>query len=75
MALTLSSATLSPSAINSRNVKNEWGWALQNENRLLLLPVVPYVIPHRYVSINVIDATASGPCAPTSSAGRSALGT
>jgi hypothetical protein len=37
--------------------------------------VAPCLVAHRYISINVIDATASGPCAPTSSAGRSALGT
>jgi pimeloyl-ACP methyl ester carboxylesterase len=48
---------LSPDAMTSRNVKNEWDWAIQNDKRLLLLQVVPTVIPHRYVSINFIDAT------------------
>jgi pimeloyl-ACP methyl ester carboxylesterase len=48
---------LSPDAIASRNVKNEWDWALQNDRRLLLLLVRPCVIPHRYVSINWIDVT------------------
>jgi tetratricopeptide (TPR) repeat protein len=50
---------LSPDAVESRNVKNEWDWAIQNDKRLLLLQVQPCVIPHRYVSINFIDATAS----------------
>jgi pimeloyl-ACP methyl ester carboxylesterase len=48
---------LSPDAMTSRNVKNEWDWAIQNDMRLLLLHVIPTVIPHRYVSINFIDAT------------------
>lgn len=51
---------LSPEAIGSRNVKNEWDWALQNERRLLLVLVHPCVVPHRYISINWIDATESG---------------
>ena len=41
----------------SRNVKNEWDWAIANDKRLLLLQVTPTVIPHRYVSITFIDAT------------------
>jgi tetratricopeptide (TPR) repeat protein len=49
---------LSPDAVKSRNVKNEWDWAIQNDRRLLLLQSRPCVIPHRYVSINFIDATA-----------------
>jgi tetratricopeptide (TPR) repeat protein len=48
---------LSPDAVESRNVKNEWDWAIANDKRLLLLQVQPCVIPHRYVSINFIDAT------------------
>jgi pimeloyl-ACP methyl ester carboxylesterase len=48
---------LSPEAMTSRNVKNEWDWAIQNDKRLLLVKVEPTVIPHRYVSINFIDAT------------------
>ena len=50
---------LSPDAVESRNVKNEWDWAIQNDKRLLLLQVEPCVIPHRYVSINFIDVTGS----------------
>jgi pimeloyl-ACP methyl ester carboxylesterase len=48
---------MSPDSIGSRNVKNEWDWALQNERRLLLLLVKTCTIPHRYVSINRLDAT------------------
>ena len=48
---------LSPDAVESRNVKNEWDWALQNGKQLLLLMVRTCVIPHRYVSINFFDAT------------------
>jgi hypothetical protein len=48
---------LSPDAAESRNVKNEWDWAIQNEKPLLLLQYRPCVIPHRYVSINFIDAS------------------
>jgi pimeloyl-ACP methyl ester carboxylesterase len=50
---------LSPDAADSRNVKNEWDWALQNGKHLILLMARPCVIPHRYVSINFIDATGS----------------
>ncbi len=49
---------LSPDAIASRNVKNEWDWAIQNDKPLLLLQYRPCAIPHRYVSINFIDASA-----------------
>ncbi len=52
---------LSPDAVGSRNVKNEWDWAIQNDKRLLLLQVNPCVVPHRYVSINFIDATSDDP--------------
>src|SRR4051812_813709 len=52
---------LSPDAVESRNVKNEWDWAIQNDKRLLLLQVQPCVVPHRYVSINFIDATSIDP--------------
>jgi pimeloyl-ACP methyl ester carboxylesterase len=48
---------LSPDAVASRNVKNEWDWAIQNNKQLILLMTRPCVIPHRYVSINFIDAT------------------
>jgi hypothetical protein len=50
---------LSPDSVTSRNVKNEWDWALQNDKQLILLMTRPCVIPHRYVSINFIDATAA----------------
>jgi len=52
---------LSPDAMASRNVKNEWDWALQNDKRLVLVRVAPTAIPHRYVSINFIDATQGNP--------------
>jgi pimeloyl-ACP methyl ester carboxylesterase len=48
---------LSPDSVASRNVKNEWDWAIENDKRLVLLQVHPCVLPHRYVSINFIDAT------------------
>jgi pimeloyl-ACP methyl ester carboxylesterase len=48
---------LSPDAVASRNVKNEWDWAIQNDKQLLLLMTRSCVIPHRYVAINFIDAT------------------
>lgn len=52
---------LSPGAINSRNVRNEWDWAISAGKKLVLLmlrPVPPEEIPHRLVSINYIDCTA-----------------
>jgi len=52
---------LSPDAVDSRNVKNEWDWAIQNEKRLLLLQYRSCVVPHRYVSINFIDASGPDP--------------
>jgi pimeloyl-ACP methyl ester carboxylesterase len=52
---------LSPDSADSRNVKNEWDWAIANSKRLVLLMVRPCVIPHRYISINYIDATAPDP--------------
>jgi pimeloyl-ACP methyl ester carboxylesterase len=51
---------LSPDSVASRNVKNEWDWAIQNGKQLILLVTRPCVIPHRYVSINFIDATHDG---------------
>jgi hypothetical protein len=48
---------LSPDAVASRNVKNEWDWALARDKPLLLLMTRWTEIPHRYVSINYIDAT------------------
>jgi pimeloyl-ACP methyl ester carboxylesterase len=58
---------LSPEAIASRNVKNEWDWAIQNDKRLLLVRVAPTDIPHRYISINFIDATDPDPTAALAS--------
>jgi pimeloyl-ACP methyl ester carboxylesterase len=52
---------LSSSSVESRNVKNEWDWAIQNTKRLVLLQVEPCVIPHRYVSINLIEVTGGDP--------------
>jgi tetratricopeptide (TPR) repeat protein len=52
---------LSPDAVESRNVKNEWDWALQNGKPLILLQVAPCLVPHRYVSINFVDATSEDP--------------
>ena len=51
---------LSPDAIASRNVKNEWDWALFNNRRLLLVLVRSCTVPHRYISLNWIDATQIG---------------
>lgn len=51
---------LSPQAIASRNVRNEWDWAINAGKKLVLLmlrPVPPDEIPHRLVSINYIDCT------------------
>ncbi|MDQ3548145.1 MAG: toll/interleukin-1 receptor domain-containing protein [Chloroflexota bacterium] len=48
---------LSPDAAASRNVKNEWDWAIANHRRLVLLQVAACTVPHRYVAINFIDAT------------------
>jgi hypothetical protein len=53
---------LSPDAVDSRNVKNEWDWALQHNKPLLLVLARPTPdVPHRYVSINFIDATVDQP--------------
>ncbi|CAA9257016.1 MAG: Adenylate cyclase [uncultured Actinomycetospora sp.] len=49
---------LSPDSVASRNVKNEWDWALQNGKQLVLLKTRPCVVPHRYVSVNFIEADA-----------------
>ena len=50
---------LSSSSVDSRNVKNEWDWAIQNAKRLVLLQIEPCVIPHRYVSINLIEGNSA----------------
>ena len=41
----------------SQHVTNELDWALQRAKRLALLMTRATAIPHRFVSINVIDAT------------------
>ncbi|KAB2904729.1 MAG: toll/interleukin-1 receptor domain-containing protein [Anaerolineae bacterium] len=46
---------MSPDAMSSRNVKNEWDWALVNEKPLLLLLLHDTQIPMNYISINYID--------------------
>ncbi len=46
-------------SVTSRNVKNEWDWALENEKPLFLLLLRECEVPHRYVSINYIDFTGS----------------
>ncbi len=46
---------MSPKAIESRNVKNEWDWAIANGKRLILLMYKKCNIPMNYVSINYID--------------------
>jgi HEAT repeat protein len=47
---------LSPRAVASRNVKNEWDWSIVNGKRLLLLMIEPCVVPMNYISINYIDS-------------------
>lgn len=51
---------LSPESIASRNVKNEWDWALFNNRRLVLVLIRSCTVPHRYISLNWIDATQVG---------------
>jgi pimeloyl-ACP methyl ester carboxylesterase len=63
---------LSPESIASRNVKNEWDWALFNNRRLLLVLVRPCTVPHRYISLNWIDATQMGLDAALDSLGSAA---
>lgn len=48
---------MTPDSVSSRNVKNEWDWALANEKPLYLLLLRECEVPHRYVSINYIDFT------------------
>lgn len=57
---TLVLGLLSPDAVTSRNVKNEWDWTIHNDKPLILLKIRPCQVPHRYVSINYIDATRHG---------------
>src|SRR5262249_20204132 len=48
---------MTPESVASRNVKNEWDWALANHKRLVLLMLRPCDVPHRYISINYLDWT------------------
>ena len=48
---------ISPMAVESRKVKNEWDWALIHHKRLILLRYVQCYIPLNYISINYIDFT------------------
>lgn len=48
---------MSPEGLNSRNVKNEWDWAIVNHRPLILLHLRPSKIPMNYISINYIDFT------------------
>jgi HEAT repeat protein len=43
--------------LGSRNVKNEWDWAIVNGKPLILLLLEPCSLPPNYVSINYIDFT------------------
>jgi TIR domain/NACHT domain len=52
---------MTPDSVASRNVKNEWDWALKNEKPLFLLLLRECEVPHRYVSINYIDFTGGRP--------------
>jgi tetratricopeptide (TPR) repeat protein len=49
---------LSPGAVQSTNVLNEWDWAIANGRRLILLLVEPCDVPFHYVSLNYIDVAA-----------------
>ena len=46
---------MSPAAVASENVMNEWDWAIANSRRLILLLIEPCAIPFHYVSRNYID--------------------
>ncbi len=48
---------LTPSAIDSRNVKNEWDWAIDNRTPLILVKFEDCKLPFHYVSIQNIDRT------------------
>ncbi|HUG14944.1 MAG TPA: AAA family ATPase [Thermomicrobiales bacterium] len=51
---------LTPAAVASRNVKNEWDWAIAHDRLLVLLQTQACDVPHRYISLNFIDATRDG---------------
>lgn len=46
---------LSPLAVKSRNVKNEWDWAIVYNKPLVLLMHEPCYVPMHYISINYIS--------------------
>jgi hypothetical protein len=46
---------ISSRSIQSRNVKNEWDWAIVNRKPLILIRYEKCYIPMNYVSINYID--------------------
>ncbi|MBZ0319307.1 MAG: TIR domain-containing protein, partial [Anaerolineae bacterium] len=46
---------LSPQAVESRNVKNEWDWAIVNGRQLILLLHAQTDVPMNYVSLNYIN--------------------
>src|SRR5262245_33201341 len=48
---------MTPESLASRNVKNEWDWALDNDKMLLLLRLRQAPLPHRYISLNYIEFT------------------
>ena len=48
---------MSPAAVASENVMNEWDWAIANGRRLVLLLIKSCEIPFHYVSINYLDFT------------------
>jgi hypothetical protein len=60
---------MTPESVASRNVKNEWDWALDNDKPLLLLRLREAPVPHRYISLNYIE------CARDEAAGFDQLGT
>ena len=59
---------MTPESVASRNVKNEWDWALDNDKPLLLLRLREAPVPHRYISLNYIE------CAQDEAAGFAQLG-
>ncbi len=54
---------MSRCAVESRNVKNEWDWAIVNgkqfNTRLILIKLEACIVPMNYVSINYIDFNTS----------------
>jgi hypothetical protein len=48
---------MTPRAMDSRNVKNEWDWAIVYEKRFIPLLIEKCVVHMNYVSLNYIDFT------------------